>query len=193
MKAATLFTILAILSCPATSQETDSTGESVRRIWYGFISSVPGVPFGASVGLATSNRVGFYAALKMNFKDIGKDASDFYQNISEEKARNTFHDPEKSSRTGITVIEAGITGRVLRNLYAYLGVGYTMRTDYKQFQDEFRILGKDGLYWVKTGDNSTINLNGGIVLFLVRGPYLQLGFDTSPGWINLGIGFSGAL
>jgi hypothetical protein len=174
-------------------QESYEIPELQPRIWYGYLGNIPNAPLGAAVGITKIDRIGYFIAFKTNSKLHADDASDFYPDISLNKAQNILGDKKIDESTGCRSFEIGITSRAATNLFFYIGIGYGYSAKYMQFYDRFEILGSNGKYWIRTEENSSVNFLGGLMYFIGTGLYLQFGADTFPGGLNIGIGWSSIL
>lgn len=184
--------LITVFPLSVSAQKPTQSKEASFLGWIGYYASVPKVPFGLVLGMAKKEHIGFYFAAKLNFKTHGWLDPYFYPNISEHKARDIYGHTKSREETGFIIGEVGITNRIARYLYMYGGLGLVSQTQYRKYYDPYEILGYRGFYWIETGQQTTINLNGGFLYFVPNGPCFQFGFDTSPGSVNLGIGIAAA-
>jgi hypothetical protein len=69
-----------------------------------------------------------------------------------------------------------------------LGAGWYSETQYNNYFDNFRILGKDGSYFIETSNSSKLNILVGIVANIEQ-LNLRIAYETQNG-ISFGIGAS---
>jgi len=138
-----------------------------------------------------ASRIGFYATLSATiFKPPNTDADNFYDNISENTARNFYQDDFKRQATNTAIVNAGPVIKITDGLSAYLGVGYVELTEYKKFYDRMHILSDDGDYWIKTGQGSSFNVNGGLILMLSDRVVGQAGYLSKPIGLSIGVAYN---
>ena len=73
----------------------------------------------------------------------------------------------------------------------YAGAGLSNGTQYRQYLDETGTMGEFGYYWVRDEANSgsKVNVLFGGMFQLTRAFAFQLGFDTQPRGIALGVSY----
>ena len=132
-----------------------------------------------------SEGVGFYIDLKFSVPLIyGGD--DFYDNISVYQAEG-WGDRLLDEQDGWISGNLGLTRVLSSSVALYAGVGYSANTGYREYYDEFHILGTNGRYWVEAGDTEYFNALGGMLLVLGRNWGLQVGGEMNPAGVTAGL------
>ena len=154
----------------------------------GYAGNIPNEWLGLCLFSTKSEGVGFYFDLKVSVPMIyGGD--DFYDNISIHQAEG-WGDNLTDTEDGWISANLGLTAVLSSSLAFYAGVGYTANTDYRNYYDEFHILGTNGSYWVEGDTEESVNVLGGLLVVLGDNWGLQVGGETSPGGVTAGVFFS---
>lgn len=119
----------------------------------------------------------------------GSDDPDFYENISVNKAENIFNDRFLGEDKGSVSISSGITRSITRYSAIYLGFAYTFFSYYRQYHDEFEILGNNGNYWIEDKEKSSsgISIIGGLLVPVSNSVVFQVGYSSLPNGVMLGV------
>ncbi|HPU85271.1 MAG TPA: hypothetical protein PLE60_08035 [Candidatus Latescibacteria bacterium] len=147
----------------------------------GFTANVPKQTLGGVIVYSWT-----YADVKVsrNFVGIWRDT---YENISVREAVYEFGDSLINSARTHKTVDAGLRARLSYRTTAYLGLGVTETRHLYQFLDDFRILGRNGQYWVEHEVDYGINVNGGVFLRVAGPLHGQIGFNTNPRGLDLGV------
>jgi len=147
----------------------------------GFTANVPRQTLGCVIVYSWT-----YADVKVsrNFLGIWRDT---YESISVPEAVYEFGDSLINSARTYKTVDAGLQARLSHRTTAYLGLGVTETRHLYQFLDDFRILGRNGQYWVEHEVDYGINVNGGVYLRVAGPLYGQIGFNTNPRGLDLGV------
>jgi len=160
------------------------------RYTFGYSGNIPSQLLGVSV-FSLTNKTGFYGAVRFGGMLLGDDNSDYYENISVNKAENIFGDDQIETGEGSFTFDIGITQFLMRPIYLYIGLGYTSRYGYRRYYDPFEILGSNGKYWIDDPDveSSSVNIFGGFVILSGENVSLNIGYNSSPPGFNVGISY----
>jgi hypothetical protein len=94
-----------------------------------------------------------------------KDGSpNFYDNINKDTAEHYFGDHLNRTIDSIFGISYGGIYPIKRSLYAIGGFHLAMIQQYRNYQDEFRILGNNGSYWINGDKRKIIGLQLGMMV-----------------------------
>jgi hypothetical protein len=165
------------------SEETDLTPTG----WYfGYLGNLLNAPFGLTFGII-SKGIGFYFSYVTSFKDFTEE--NFYENISEEEARDIFVDTQTDEDFNYQGYSLGTVISIYQRFKIYGGLTLFKQTHYLRFYDKFQILGDNGSYWIKTSkDNEIFSFNLGLFYFFSDTWYLQVGRTFKPSGFELGVG-----
>ena len=186
------FTFLFINSfCMAQSKVTISNNgfKSKDTKIFGYIANVPQELLGFNFVKLTSTNLGFYIDLKAGLP-MRDGADDFYDNISINKAENIFGDQLLKKDDNWLSMNAGLTKILSNHIAFYGGLGFSIYSEYRQYKDEFEILGDNGKYWIENEDKSktTLNVLGGIIFKINPTWIMQIGAEAQPSGISVGFG-----
>jgi hypothetical protein len=134
-----------------------------------------------------SEGVGPYIDLKATVPMIYA-SDDFYDNISVGQAES-WGDRVLDEKSNWLSVNVGLTRVISTREAFYVGVGYSLKSDYRKYYDEFHLLGTNGEYWVDVDDRGQINALAGLLLILGRNWGLQLGGELNPGGVTAGLFF----
>ena len=156
----------------------------------GFTANLPMEYFGLCIAGSRPEKIGLYLDLKtsISFKSGG---DDFYENISVNKAENIFGDNLIDTSDSWTSFNAAGTKRISGQVTIYLGLGVSLYRKYRQYKDEFEILGDHGEYWIEDESESktTLNTLGGIFIVPSESKItIQFGVEGQPAGFTAGIG-----
>jgi len=156
---------------------------------FGYVANIPQELLGFNFIKVSKQNFGFYIDLKAGLP-MRDGADDFYDNISVNKAENIFGDRLIKKDDNWLSMNAGITKVILNHLAFYGGLGFSIYSEYRQYKDEFEILGDDGEYWIENDDKSktTLNALGGVIIQIDPRWIMQIGAEAQPTGISIGFG-----
>ena len=156
---------------------------------FGYIANIPQELLGFNFVKLANTDFGFYIDLKAGLP-MRDGADDFYDNISVNKAENIFGDQLLKKDDNWLSLNAGLTKVVSNQLAIYAGLGFSIYSEYRQYKDEFEILGDNGKYWIENEDKSktTLNALGGIIFKINPTWIMQIGAEAQPTGISIGFG-----
>jgi hypothetical protein len=174
--------LVALTPAPARSQE--------NHFALAFVSNINEAPIGAGLYWVRSGKVsvGAYADVKFSRTQISR-LDSYHGNVTLKDAEVIYGDAQIGEAKSILMANVGLTHKTSDGVAVYAGVGYTWESSYKQFYDPYEILGDSGQYYVEDpgASNNRLNINGGMLI--TAGHWAALiGYDTSPGSLNLGLG-----
>ena len=159
--------------------------KSSPRFAVGYSANLPEQALGFCLFSTNPDGVGFYLDLKTSVPMIyGGD--DFYDNISVHEAEGWGDSLRDEQDTWIS-INGGVTLVLSTRMAVYGGVGYSGNTFFREYYDEFHILGTNGHYWVEADDKSHVNWLGGAVFILGKSWGLQIGGEAQPAGVTAGV------
>jgi len=124
---------------------------------------------------------GFELAAVTNSK--WKDNEDnYYDNIDNVTAEETFGDEKLSEVTGKTIIFGNIIFRLFRGLFVYGGPGFGSSQKFVKYDDPTHILGSHGKYWVESDEDgeSWVTVNTGMKFIVHSNFGIELGYVAKP-------------
>lgn len=188
MKKILVTTLITIFSIVALGQKSYSS----RAGSLGIVSGIPNNPIGLSLVINIPNTdFGIYTDYKTGFGDEIK-GRNYTGTISFYTADSVFGDRLIGEKTtGIIMLNFGLTYDITKrkSLYLYAGAGISMSNTYRQYYDSTRILDDSGYYLIEDTDKSFRGFNASVGAFYYILQYLaiQLGFDTNPQNVVVGI------
>lgn len=108
-------------------------------------------------------------------------------------AEQVFNDPRVEDVTTQTIIDVGRTFWLNDYVVPFLAIGYGSKHRYYGYQDELGILGKNGRYYLEIESSSSINFQGGVIIYpaTIRKPFLIFGsYNTFLSLASLGVGWA---
>ncbi len=109
----------------------------------------------------TEGNFAYYGALAVTPGKVNEDH--VYDNISYHKAKYDFRDKEKGNQYKDVMFDIGTVYNASKIINLYLAVSIQERSEYKEFYDEFQILGDNGKYYLSPTSKFGIGLSGGIM------------------------------
>lgn len=182
--------LLLLLAVPCTAAPAGNLPERgvVGADW---VTNIPAEQyFGLTIYRVIPRKIGWFIEGKFGRSRSYED-SNYYENISIATAEG-WGDRLLKEQTVYNTYGGGLTYALRRNFFLYSGVGISTTSSYRQYHDEFQILGDNGDYWIDgpDGDTNTNFVFGGM-LRTSRSFVIQAGYDTNPSGLNLGIGLVG--
>jgi hypothetical protein len=152
----------------------------------GFVANAPNQLLGAGVilGVPALRGWGLYLDAKFPHDDPARDVVlPFTPSEAEDLGDEFFN--ERSAWTSVNA--AAVLG-LTRELAAYLGAGYSRRTNYLQYVDPTAGRGELGRYWVEDFDQpeTHVNVLGGAFFRMGRRLVFQIGAQAAPAGFTAG-------
>lgn len=161
----------------------------VKFVIVGYTGSFPQIPLGINVFSFREDGWGIYADFKGNF---GPPTDETYDSVSVNKAENIFNDTLLKKKDFWKTLNIGFSRLLInRKIALYGGMGYSWASNYRQYHDEFEILGSNGNYWVadESADKSGVNFLTGILFFLSDQVSANVGVSSKPYGVDVGLGW----
>ena len=172
----------------------DLSGQHFRsgfQVGVGWVANVPTSYLGFSVMPVTPSLfggAGLYADVKLT-NDSPKNDVGFLSGVTVEDAELTFGDRLFSDHSDWVTVDLALVYAVAPELVLYGGAGYSKETHYREYFDEAEERGNFGFYWVADpADTGTrVNILGGAIMRLNRYVSFQVGGQTKPVGVNVGV------
>jgi len=180
--------LILLTTLPSTaSANTRCDLKEGHHLGMGYVGNMPTKWMGLCLFNTSSEGVGLYLSMTGSVPMVsGRD--DFYDDISVLEAEGWGDSLLGEEDTWLSW-DLGVTRVLSSSTALYVGVGYTMHNDYYNYYDEFHILGTDGNYWVEGDTAEFLNVFGGLMVALGQNWGLQVGADTRPGGVSVGVFF----
>lgn len=169
-------------------------GATLRTNTYvgvGYVASIPVTPVGISV-LALTPRLlrgaGVYADVKFTTSSPGSDPY-YLPNVSVNDAELTYGDLLVEQKSDWVTVDVAVAYAVTGEFAVYGGAGYSKETHYRQYFDDGQNRGNFGFYWVAdpAGSGTRINVLAGALARIRQFLYFQMGVESEPRAVNLGL------
>lgn len=180
---------LCVFVCPGANAKETTNLKIGRFIAVGYCVDLPEQPLGFFLCGTQPKGVGLYLDFKTSIPMGREGSDDFYENISVSKAEGWGDRLIDTDETWLS-FNIGMTKVVLSRAAVYAAAGLSLHSGYRQYKDEFYILGDNGEYWIEDEEVSetTVNGLGGIIIQLSEFWVGQIGVEAMPAGITIGIG-----
>ena len=181
--------LVAIAGGPAAAGKVAPIPEGglVGATWVTNIAA--GQYFGLTIFKLRPRQAGWFIEGKFG-RRMTYESSDYYENISISEAEgwgDSFLKEDESYDT----FDVGLTFAYTNAFALYLGIGLSEVDSYRQYHDDFGILGDNGDYWIDGSMNGTkMNTVGGAIIRTSDTVLLQIGCDSQPKGLNIGVGIT---
>lgn len=182
--------LAALVAGPISAQVTEETGFSYldgSTLKAGLAMSLPDAWMGFSAAWIRPGNVGFYIDFKAS--PSGTQQSNYYSNISVNRAEQFFQDRRLADRVDWSVFNIGFAYPLASKLSVYIGGGMASKTFYRSYYDSTEILGRHGVYLISSPDSRESHINGttGIYVPIGKTFSVQFGYDSAPGSVVAGL------
>ena len=169
-----LFSLILVLSSNCASAEGRSVG-----IQYADKSK-----YGIYFASQESTTYGWYFDFLFSIPRV-KESSvyDFNSNYTE----NVLNDEFRGSKKDAFSFSLGRTMELYQQLQGYAALGLGFESKYREYSDQYGILGDGGQYYIKDGNSTNVNGHIGLLLFLEK-VSLKLGYESHSSGATFGIG-----
>jgi hypothetical protein len=185
------------ISLPGAALQAQAMGPAVgdlkgtTYVGIGYVASVPTTFLGFSALVTTPQILGgagLYADVKLTTGSPGDDPF-FLSNVSVADAELTFGDQLFSDESDWVSVNLAMVYAITGEFALYGGAGYSKRDYYRQYYDDSLTRGDLGFYWVADPDNSgtRVNVLGGALLRVTRFALFQLGVESEPLGVDVGL------
>lgn len=167
------------------------TFKNVTHVGVGWVANVPNTYLGFStLGLFPGivGGAGLYADVKLTTSSPG-DEPGYLPNVTPQDAELTYGDLLFDEQSDWLTVDLALVYAVSPELAVYGGAGYARRTHFRQYFDDSETRGEFGFYWVSDADRSGTRVNalGGVMIRLTRFTAFQVGGETQPPGVTLGL------
>jgi len=137
--------------------------------------------FGFSYTSFTEGEIGGFGSLKSS--PLSREPH--YDSLSP----GSFGDPQTDRFLDFSLINGGLTYSPTSNVGMYVGLGYGFEQEVIEQFDPTKILSSDGFYYVDGESSSGVNFTLGMIVWLNAGLSFELGYDSYPQAITIGLGY----
>jgi hypothetical protein len=161
---------------------------NARYYTLGYVVNAPQVLIGAGATLLNPTGIGFFANVRVS-NDSPGGRSNFMPGVTVDQALNEFGDFFFKDESRWLVLSGGLTRVISPELAVYAGAGLARREYYREFEDPARVRGEFGYYWIEDTEFSGdyLNLLGGLFFRAGRNLVMQLGVDSEPRGMTIGV------
>lgn len=176
------------------AQAARREGPNLRTTSYlglGYVASVPITPLGFSL-LVVSPKVfrgaGVYGDVKLTTSSAGSDPY-YLPGVSVADAEITYGDLLYEQRSDWLTIDLAMVYAITGEFAVYAGAGYSREKHFRQYFDDTQSRGDLGFYWISDPAESgtRVNVLGGALVRLRHFLYFQMGVESAPRAVNLGL------
>lgn len=186
MFALSLFVAAAVL-VPRPAQAQQWAGE----IGVGYVANAPSQLFGVGAHfiLPALGGIGLYVDAKVSATTSISSDPGFIADTTASEAVALWNDRFLRDEQEWYTLNVALMRPVTPELTVYAGAGYSRRTVYAEFQDISGERGTVGFYWVEDPPQSgpVVNVLAGGLLRMAEHVYAQLGFETAPKGMSVGV------
>jgi len=184
MKRLTIIFILTFVSVVKLYGNQNNVFLDGNHFFMGYTVNIPTEYFGLSILYTRPKTVGFIVEAKLSLP--GK-PEPYYSTITQWEAEVFYGDPKLGSRETYLTTNIGLTYTFSKRFGFYSGMGYTIYTEYNQYDDPTNILGDT--YWIEVNEINGFNFLGGFLIGLIKNVASHIGLETNPFGITLGLDF----
>jgi hypothetical protein len=157
----------------------------------GYVATIPVTPVGFSALLVTPRLLhgaGLYTDVKLTTHSHASDPS-YLPDVTVEQAEFTFGDRVVEQKSDWVTIDLAMVYAVTGDFAVYGGAGYSREKHYRQYYDASKTRGDFGFYWIAdpAASGTRVNVLGGALARVGRFFYFQMGAESEPRAINLGL------
>ncbi len=186
---------LATLTLPGRDARAQSIPDmrNSSRVGVGYAVNIPNTFVGlTALGMTPKlfGGAGLYADVKFTTSSTSSDPY-YISDISVLQAEATFGDLFFDDQSDWLSINFALVYAVSRELAVYGGAGYTRETNYREYFDDSGTRGEMGFYWISDSEASgnRVNLLGGAFIRAGRSIMFQMGVESQPKGVTIGIMF----
>jgi hypothetical protein len=161
------------------------------RIGIGYVANIPNQLVGVTghfVSPSLLGGLGLYVDAKLD-NSSPEDEEGFLPDLTAEEVEDTRNDGVFQNEGSWQTVNVALMKPVTSQLVAYAGAGVSKVTEYNQYFDEQREMGRLGFYWVEDEEKSGTRANfmGGVFFQLGESFAVQMGGETSPAGFTMGL------
>lgn len=186
---------LAALALP---QRADAQVSAPRNLpWQphlgiGYTANIPNQFVGVSAHAVTDLLGGMGLYVDAKFATESPEDKEWYvPDLTSEEVIAAGGDGELSRQGAWQSVNVALMRGLSSQLTVYGGAGYVNGTQYVEYYDTERELGRAGVYWVRDEAESgtQVNFLGGVFFQVARTLAIQLGGESKPGGFTVGVSY----
>lgn len=163
------------------------------RIGIGYTANLPNQLVGVSghfVSPSVLGGLGIYVDAKMD-NSSPRDEEGYLPDLTAEEVEDTRNDPIFRREGSWQTVNVALMKPVTPQMVVYAGAGMSKTTEYNEYFDEAREMGRLGFYWVEDADRSGTfaNFLGGVYFQLGESFAVQLGGESRPAGFTMGVSY----
>mgnify|MGYP004501797231 CR=1 FL=1 len=161
------------------------------RIGIGYVANIPNQMVGVTghfVSPTLLGGLGLYVDAKLD-NSSPEDEEGFIPDLTAEQVAETRNDVIFQQAGSWQTVNVALMKPVTSQLVAYAGAGVSKVTEYNEYFDEAREMGRLGFYWVEDEERSGTHANfmGGVFFQLGESFAVQMGGETRPAGFTMGL------
>jgi hypothetical protein len=161
------------------------------RIGIGYVANIPNQLVGVTghfVSPTLLGGLGLYVDAKLD-NSSPEDEEGYLPDLTAEQVEDTRNDVVFHEAGSWQTVNVALMKPVTSQLVAYAGAGVSRSTEYNQYFDEQREMGRLGFYWVEDEEESGTftNFMGGVFFQLGSSFAVQMGGETRPAGFTMGL------
>lgn len=161
------------------------------RIGIGYVANIPNQLVGVTghfVSPSLLGGLGLYVDAKLD-NSSPEDEEGFIPDLTAEEVEDTENDVVFQRAGSWQTVNVALMKPVTSQLVAYAGAGVSKVTEYNEYFDEQREMGRLGFYWVEDEERSGTRTNfmGGVFFQLGESFAVQMGGETRPAGFTMGL------
>lgn len=161
------------------------------RIGIGYVANIPNQMVGVTghfVSPSLLGGLGIYLDAKLD-NSSPEDEDGFVPDLTAEEVEDTRNDVIFQQAGSWQTVNVALMKPVTSQLVAYAGAGVSRTTEYNEYFDEAREMGRLGFYWVEDEERSGTRANflGGVFFQLGESFAVQMGGETRPAGFTMGL------
>jgi hypothetical protein len=191
---------LVLAACAATALPAHAQigVPSARRMVFqptfgvGYVANAPNQFAGVSAHYISNlfGGLGVYVDAKFD-PESPRDQEGYVDSVTVEDVESRRNDQFFSEEGSWTSVNVALMRPLSPQFIVYLGAGYSDGKQYREYLDLERQEGREGFYWVQDEAESggKVNVLGGAFFKVTDNVAFQLGGETAPGGITVGVSY----
>jgi hypothetical protein len=158
----------------------------------GYTANIPNQFVGVSAHAVTDLLGGMGLYVDAKFATESPEDKEWYEpDLTSAEVIAAGGDAELSSQGAWRSVNVALMRGLSSQLTVYGGAGYVNGTQYVEYYDAERQLGRAGVYWVRDEEESGTHVNflGGVFFQVARTLAIQLGGESKPGGFTVGVSY----
>lgn len=182
--------LIALLLCggsllPAQAQNEAQNPNATFSIHA--VSNITRAPVGVGIHWSRRGKLGGYIEARVS--ESGEPENSYLPGLNEQTVIDAGN-LRLRERESWRIINAGVTYGVDERMSVFGGIGFSSGASYNRYDDPNSTFNNGNAFWVTDEDRGGgLNLNGGIVFRFNPSLVAEVGLDTRPFGLTLGLGF----